>query len=213
MSDTENIADLQLQHLLKLVEQRRDNDCAQLLDKAKQQAADILNEAYRGARSRLHEEIHAARDRSEKKLTAAVAEQHTRWRQECQRQEQALLGDIWQPLSEALLKRWQNPVQQKQWIESVLTQANTNLLDKNWQLHCPDDLPMDQRRDLQRRQAERGIQLEVQTDPQLEAGIRITTATTEIDASLSGILAHRTRIESSVLAHLRKHNEQDPSHE
>lgn len=204
MTEPKNITELQLERLLQLVDKRRDEQCQQLLDEATLKARQLLDDTYRQARQHLHQELHAARARSDKRLSAAHAEQNTQTRQWRQKQEQALLKTIAEPLKNAMLKRWREPTRRQQWITSVLQQARQSLLDTRWRVQISTDVATEERQKIHEQMQQHGLDISLEPDPGIEAGIRVCTPYAEVDGTLDGLLSHQQAIESRVLTRLRE---------
>ena len=132
MSLPENILSAQLQHLLEKLDAHRQAHCEELLAQTRSEAQLVIKHAYQTARHRVHQAVVNTREHTRLQLVSAAARQKTRERQLRQQQDQALLEQVWQPLQEILLQRWQDPATRRQWIDQLLEQAAQVLVDTNW---------------------------------------------------------------------------------
>ncbi|MGD8568870.1 MAG: hypothetical protein PVJ39_12325 [Gammaproteobacteria bacterium] len=199
-----SIVDAQVQRLLELVAEYKQQQCDSILDHARRQSGKIIRDAYRSARDRIHNDIQLTRQDMREKLSAARAKQHTVKMQQQHNADMAFLNQAWQRLADKLKQRWQNPRQREQWIQTVLSSAAKVLPDQHWQVECPGDWPdveRDRLSELANRQFGRTISFYGAAD--IETGIRIGAGGAWIDGTLQGLTADRMRIESEMLAQLR----------
>jgi len=201
MSVTDSDAQAQ-QHLLAVVERYREEQCAELLERANQQARQLVRQAYGDARSRAQRGIADVRLRHRQQVAAAQARQQTRMRQQRQHNNSALLAGLWAPLRAAILSRWQEPGARREWIDALLRTAAANLLDSNWTIQHPADWPQAEQQALRTRVGEVSVSFAPQAD--MAAGLRICAGGACVDGSVDGLLKDRSRIESLLLAGLNQ---------
>lgn len=193
----------QVEHLLGVVHRHRDERCAKLRDLARAQAKSLLQKAHEQARAHMHQHIVNMRETYRQRIAAARARNDTLLRLRQQHASQAMLDNARQPLREALRRRWQNESARNLWIGALLNVAARTLLAHDWRIEHPPDWPQAERDELRRRLLPLGV-----TAPDfvawddIEAGLRIVADCTVIDATLIGLLQHKTAIEARLMAGL-----------
>jgi len=197
--------DAQLRNLLQVVTDNRDERCRVLREAAHLQARQLLQQARREARERLHRKVLEAREQARQQLTSAQAQRQTRLRLQRHRADEALLARAWAPLGERLLQRWERQDSRALWIDNVVEQALSMLLDRHWTIKHPAHWPLQEREALgMRLEQELGVLPVFEAEAQLAAGLRICAGPTCIDATPAGLLRARTRIEAMMLATLNE---------
>ena len=200
-----DVVDTQLQTLLQVVERNRDERCEAVLGEARAQAREVLQQARRQARERLHRKVLAIREEARQQLASAQAQRQTRLRLQRHRAEAALLARAWVPLGECLLQRWARQDSRALWIEHAVEQARSVLLDRHWRIEHPADWPAAEREALGGQlEAELGAAPAFVVQPETTAGLRICAGPTCLDATRTGLLRARTRIEAMMLATLNE---------
>jgi len=199
------VVDSQLQNLLQVVADNRDERCRVLLDAARAQARQLLQQARREARERLHRKVLETREQARQQLAAAQAQRQTRLRLQRHHADKALLARAWAPLGERLQQRWERQESRLLWIEHVVEQALSMLLDRRWHIEHPADWPEQEREMLGKRlERELGVAPQFVAQEQLAAGLRVCAGPTCLDATPAGLLRARTRIEAMMLATLNE---------
>lgn len=188
------------QHLLAVVERYREEKCAELLERADEQARQLVRQAYAEARSRAQRGIADVRLHYRHKIAAAQARQQTHMRQQRQHDNSALLASLWEPLRAAILSRWQQPGARRAWIDALLRTAAAKLLDSSWTIEHPADWPQAERDALCTRLGEVRVSFAPQAG--IAAGLRIRAGGACVDGSVEGLLKDRAHIESLLLAGL-----------
>lgn len=214
MSSENTIVGTQLQHLLEVVDRRREEQCENVINEAQTQARQIVKQAWRDARIHAHEDLTELRGQIRKQRAYADAQQHTRQRQLRQQVEQALIDSGWQQLQDALQQLWDDTDTRKRWVNDLILKASGTLIDAHWSIEHPADWPGQECLDLKAR-----LSNEFECFPTFEpqraitAGLRITAGGACVDGSNNGLLQGRTRIEAMLLARIRKHmaTESEPS--
>jgi hypothetical protein len=205
MSSAKTIVDAQLQHLLEVVDRRREEHCAGVTEEAQAQARQIVRQARRETRSRAHEDLLELREQIRQQLASADAQQQTRQRQQRQQVEQALINAAWPQLRDALQRLWDDQDTRRRWVNDLVLQASNMLLDAHWCIEHPPDWPGQECNDLKAR-----LSNEFDCFPSFEphsavtAGLRITAGGACVDGSIDGLLQGRTRIEAILLARVRE---------
>jgi hypothetical protein len=194
-----------LQQLLEVVDQDRERRCAELTDQARAEADRIVSQAWQKTRARLHREVLQAREQYQRHLLLDQARQEALSRQARQRADRAWLREAWQPLQEALQRRWQTAEGRALWVEALTVQALARLVRRDWQIEHPADWPEAEQQRLKRRlQAALGELPVFVADAALSAGIRIRAGDTVVDGSGAGLLRDRRHIEALLLASVRE---------
>jgi hypothetical protein len=196
----ESIVDAQLQHMLSLIDEYRRDQSSSVISEARDKARRITKQAYREAREQLHQSVMQDRLRVQDAINSAQAQRDTRIRQQQQQADKTLLGKLWDLLEQELTERWQDTNQQKQWVELVLVQATAILPPASWTIYHPLSWDSKQNNFAQQVEKRIGYKPEFESDPTINAGIRICLQSTCVDASVKGLLHDRSRIESRLLA-------------
>jgi len=196
------------QHLLAVVERYREEKCAELLERANEQARQLLSQAWREARMRGQRGIADVRQQYRHKIAAAQARQQTRMRQQRQHDNSVLLAGLWEPLRAAILSRWQQPETRRDWIDALVRKAAASLLDSTWTIEHPGDWPQAEQSDLHSRLREVSVSFAPQVA--MAAGLRICAGGACVDGSVDGLLKDRAYIESLLLARLGERCSKEP---
>jgi F0F1-type ATP synthase membrane subunit b/b' len=205
MSSAKTIVDAQMQHLLEVVDRRREEHCARVTEEAQEQARQIVRQARRETRSRAHEDLLELREQIRQQLASADAQRLTRQRQQRQQVEQALINATWPQLHDALQRLWDDQNTRRRWVNDLVLQASNTLLNAHWCIDHPPDWPGQECNDLKAR-----LRNEFDCFPSFEpqsavtAGLRITAGGACVDGSIEGLLQGRTRIEAILLARFRE---------
>jgi len=194
-----------LEQLLAVIVENREKRCAEIGKSAHQQADSILKQAHSRVRSRLHRHISILREKYRTSLLAAQARSQTSIRQQHQKADSVFLDSAWPALHEALLSSWNEPASRRKWIEAAIANASSTLLQRDWHVEYPRDFTAEARQQLKRafddrREATAGFS----ASDDIEAGIRIITHGTVLDATLAGLLQRRTAIEATLIARLNQ---------
>ena len=211
MSSENTIVGTQLQHLLEVVDRRREEQCENAANEAQAQADKIVKQAWRDARSHAHEDLAELREQIRKQRAYADAQLHTRQRQQRQQIEQRLISDAWEQLQDALQQLWNDEETRKRWVNDLVVKASGTLIDAHWSIEHPSDWPGQECLDLKAR-----LSNEFECFPTFEpqraitAGLRITAGGACVDGSNRGLLQGRIRIEAMLLARIREHTAMEP---
>lgn len=201
MNTPGNDLDARLQHLLDVVAQHRDENCAAIRASAQAEAEVLVQTAWREARKRLHNDNAETRRRIEHQLTSHEAQLQTRRRQQRQADDEVLLVTARAALQAALLQRWQQPASRQQWCEALVSAAATTLDGRVWTIEHPADWPMSEHDALLARvESLCGKTPRLQANADISAGLRICAGSTCMDATIDGLLRDRKRIDAELLA-------------
>ena len=141
MSAANTRVDTQLQHLLEVVDRRREEHCARVTEEAQAQARQIDKQAWRESRSRAHEDLLELRAQIRQQLASADARRQTQQRQQRQQLEQELISTCWPQLHDALQRLWDDRETRKRWVKDLILQASNILLNAHWCIEHPADWP------------------------------------------------------------------------
>jgi vacuolar-type H+-ATPase subunit H len=211
MSSENTIVGTQLEHLLEVVDRRREEQCENVSNEARAQARQILKQAWRDARNRAHEDLTELREQIRQQRAYADAQQLTRQRQQRQQVESRLISAGWQQLQDALQQLWNDEETRKRWVNDLVVKASGTLIDAHWSIEHPSDWPGQECLDLKAR-----LSNEFECFPTFEpqraitAGLRITAGGACVDGSNRGLLQGRIRIEAMLLARIREHTAMEP---
>jgi len=168
----------------------------------------VVKQTYRDERQRMHRELGEIRQKRRQQMVSVVARRQTRKRQHRQQADEALLTTTWQDLREALLHRWRDPMMRRRWVEDLVNQAASVLLDRHWVVEHPVDWPAQERSALQRR-----LEKQLAHTPHFEikstiaAGLCICAGGACVDGSADGLLRERLDIEAVLLARINEHRD------
>ncbi|MEA3278385.1 MAG: hypothetical protein U9Q81_24440 [Pseudomonadota bacterium] len=191
--------------LLKLVDDYREQECRSILDAARAEASDLLRQAYRKERAHLHDRVMAERSRAQSRIQAARAERATRERWLSERTNHDLLDAAWPRLRALLLACWRDGDCRRRWVTGYLRQAVGVLPHGQWTVRHAVEWNEAERRDLAAELEQSiGQAPRFQSDGGVEAGVVIECSGAVLDASLSGLLRDRARLEARLLALLRE---------
>lgn len=199
-ADRDPTAD-RVQQLLAVVERARDKHCAEVMERAQTEARQLLKHALQKARVRLHHEIHQSREQFRRHLVLEQAGKEARLRQARQRADRVLLEQSWQPLRDALIRRWRVSAGRRAWVDAVIDQALGRLVARDWQIEHPSDWPEQERQVVKERlRGVLGSEPVCVAESSLPAGIRVRAGDTLVDGSCDGLLHDRSDIEARLLA-------------
>ena len=204
MSAANTRIDAQLQHLLAVVDRRREEHCARIAAEAQTQARQIVKQAWRESRSRAHEDLQELRAQIRQQLASADARQQTRQRQQRQQLEQELINSCWSQLHDALQQLWDDRETRKRWVTDLVLQASNTLLNAHWCIEHPADWPGQECNDLKAMLSnEFDVFPTFESQTAITAGLRIMAGGACVDGTSSGLLQGRTRVEAMLLARIR----------
>ena len=200
-----SVLDAQVGALMQRVIADRDRHCAQMRASTDGQVREMLRAARQEARANVREAIVRERKHAELALRQAQAGAALELRQQEQRTARALLLDMWAAIGGVFEARWADAACRKSWLEEAVRQARGLLSDQRWRIEHGAGWSQAERDALAALAAGGAVDaaprtVELVCDPAIHAGIRIRTPGACLDATVAGLLASRTQIESEFLA-------------
>ena len=200
----DSIVDAQVERLLDVVQTYHKEYCEGIKAKAEQDARVIIKQAHRDARKRMHNVVVDNREKMQQEIGAAKAKQLTAEKQKQYRRDQRILDVALDKLQEILLSRWKVTQQRQAWINSALAIASRVLLADVWQVEHPAQWSVaEQKQLLAGITKHTGQPPTLSANEDIQAGIRIISCGTVVDATLLGLLVDRPRIEADFLSQYR----------
>lgn len=194
-----------LEHLLGVVVENREKRCKEAREIARVQAGEIIKQAHTRSRARMKTHINSLREKYRFRVSAAQAHNQTRLRQQHQKADRAALDEAWPLLHEAMLALWKTPDSRQQWLDAAIVSASSILLQHDWHIEHPKDLSEEEHRKLKHDIAHhKGKVIKLVERDDIGAGIRISAHGTVIDATLEGLLKHKTAIEGRLIAQIKQ---------
>ena len=191
-----------MQALIEIVEADRRGRVSAILREATEAAAALLRDAHRQARSRVRAAFAEERRLRDERVHAARANLQTRRRLTSQRRATALLAEAWQALPDALAARWRDPDTRRRWIAHVVAQARPVLADGRWVVELPASSPEEDRARVRQRVEGHGVEIVVQPNAAIRAGLRIGGLGTVVDGTLDELLRDRAANGARLLARI-----------
>ena len=202
-SDSELDTDT-LEHLLGVVVENREKRCLEVRENAQQQAREIIRLAYSKGRIRMHHHIDALREKYRERVTAAIARNQTLLRRQHQKEDRAMLDVAWPLLREAILALWNDPVSRHKWLVAAITSASAGLRDHDWCIEHPPGLSDEDISMINLAFIHGNTVPKLSACDDIEAGIRIVTRGTVVDATLDGLMQQKTVIEARMIARIKQ---------
>jgi hypothetical protein len=194
-----------LEHLLGIITENRELQCAKVRETADKQAADIIRQAHSSARERMHRHVLKLREKYLHRVSAVTAGNQTLLRQQQQAADRALLDLAWPLLAETLYKLWRDPEIRQQWHAGALKMAASAFVDQSWRIEHPPDFSNEDKEKLKQVLATyTGHKAELQVCDDIIAGIRIIAQRTIVDATVPGLLRQRSKIEGALIARIKQ---------
>jgi hypothetical protein len=194
-----------MQALLDMVESDRRTRCQALLDQARAEAASALEQARAQARTQMRDAFADERQRARSRIAAAQAELQTRRREHAQRRVEALLVLAWQRLPGVLRQRWRDDAARQRWVRMAFDTARSALPHGTWTVVHGPHWPAAERDALAARcQQAAGAAPRFVVDERIDAGLRIGTEGSVMDATLDGLLADRDEVGGRLIGELEK---------
>ena len=196
-----SIVDAQVQRLLEVVEEYRQQQCNTLLEQAGLKSRKIIHQTYRNARLRLHHDIQESRLNMQKELAATRAKQHTLMMKRKHQQDQLFLDRAWDALGGNLQERGRNPEQRQLWVQNIVNTALKVLPGQDWAVSHPADWSSAEQDEFKRTvSVENSRVVSFVSVPDITAGIRISADAALVDGTVQGLMVAPARIESELLA-------------
>ena len=194
-----------LEQLLGVVSENRDRRCVEVSESTRLHAKDILKQAHIRVRARLRRHVSMLREKYRVGISAAKARKETLIRQQQQKADKACLDAAWPILREALRELWKDPESRNSWIDAAIDSASSTLLEYNWRVEYPVDFTDQESKLLKQMftdRLEKAPGLAASDD--IEAGIRIISHGTVLDATLEGLLQQKQTIEASLISRIKQ---------
>lgn len=196
-----SILDVQVEALLGLVNQQREQRTRDIRAKGDAQVQEILRTAHAEARESLHQAVARERARMMQGLRQAQARAELETRRRAQRETLTLLEQMWERIDAALAARWAAERERAAWIAAAMQQAAQLLPGRPWRMeHAAGVPPEEQPRGEAQVRAGGARDVEWHLEPQIRAGLRVRTSGACLDATVEGLLADREDIEALFLA-------------
>jgi len=200
MNEPDTIVRAQMEALLRRVAREQEMQSRRARDAAEEQARTIVARAWEEARARLRQAVQEERDGIERAVLERRAALETAARQREQAVLRGLIDDAWRDLPGVLAACWETPATRRDWCEAACAVARRTLtggaqLAAEVDPAAPDDAAIETRR-----------------IAKLGAGLRVRSGLACVDATITGLLASRERIEAELLAELGQLLEQRGGH-
>ena len=200
---TPSTTQVSLQALLALVDDDREQQCAAILDEARNRAAAVRQQAHAQARSRMRQAFADRRQALQAQLAAAQARLATQQRLHAQQCSAAFLALAWQQLPLALRARWALPDMRSAWVARVLAEAHQRLPASDWRIvNAPGLTSAEQSACAAELAANGHADASFETDTGIEAGLKVVAGGNLIDGTQRGLLADRGEIAAALLRRL-----------
>ena len=210
MSKPQSIVDAQLEHLLNLVEQNREESCTKIQILAQDKAVKLISKAHSTARNRMHEFNISLRGSIDQQLSSTEARMQTQKRLARQQSDEELLVTGWTLMKTSLEQLWQHTESRTQWIDNLVNLALEKLASPHWQIEHPSDWATGERRTLQELlQNKLGHLPVLKADESISAGLRLCAANSCIDGTINGLMHDKPRIEARMLTSFHKYGNAD----
>ena len=196
-----SILDAQVNALLGLVTQRREQRTRDIRAQSDAQVEEILRAARAEARESLHQAVARERARLSQGLRQAQARAELETRQRAQRETLTLLQHMWPRIGATLEARWREEQERGVWIAAAMQAAAQLLGGRPWRIEHPAGLtPEERQRALTQAGAGGAQDVEWHPEPQLGAGLRVRTSGACLDATIDGLLVDREDVEALFLS-------------
>lgn len=193
MNDDSIIA-TQARSLIQQLRREQEQKCREFERDAADWRRERLREARRQARQKVRSAVQTARERRRMEIAAAAAEIDAGQRRERQAQLTRLLSSIMQQLPEQLVARWRDADSRRGWVEATLDDAVNRLGVADWTIrHAPGVAPAEMP------ERYRDARLLWRRDDELAAGLIVEKRGARLDASVAGLLAGSSELQSRVL--------------
>lgn len=214
MNEPDTIVRAQMEALLRRVAREQEMQSRRARDAAEEQARTIVARAWEEARARLRQAVQEERDGIERAVLERRAALETAARQREQAVLRGLIDDAWRDLPGVLAACWETPATRRDWCEAACAVARRTLtggaqLAAEVDPAAPDDVVECIVSNLSVAGAPA---VETRRIEKLGAGLRIRSGLACVDATITGLLASRERIEAELLAELGQLLEQRGGH-
>jgi vacuolar-type H+-ATPase subunit E/Vma4 len=186
---------VQAEALIRQLTRDQEKRCGEIERNGQEWARQRLAEARHQAVVRFHKAAERERERFRREISGAEAAITAEARNRHQQHLASLVKAVVAGLPAAMEVRWKNPASRAAWIKAALAEAQGRLGTGEWLIRVAEssgdeDLP----------QVMDGTRLQWRADPELGAGLVIEKGGARLDASVVGLLADTTMLESRILA-------------
>ena len=202
MNDVVSLLQSQTESLLRRVAREQDTRTRLIREAAEEQARTIVARARHEARARLRQAIDEERRQAERAIVERRAALDTESRRAGQATVRALIEGAWQRLPQAVADRWDDPAARTLWIRAACEYATRSLRPQSTYV-----VELDPQAAPDAAETAKGTldtsgraPIEFRTVAGLGAGLRIRSGDACMDATVSGLLASRERVEAELLA-------------
>jgi len=210
MTEPDSIVRAQMEALLRRVAREQETQSRRARDAAEEQARSIVSRAWEEARVRLRQ----AFDEERRGIEHAVADRRAALETVNRQREQAVLRELideaWRDLPSVLAGSWEQPETRRAWCAAACAVARECLTpDASLSAEIDSAAPEDAGRAITAALDGPGRPtFEVRRVASLGPGLRIRGGLACVDATVTGLLASRERIEAELLAELGRLLEQ-----
>ena len=189
--------ELRASAMLATIEDFRRTRCHDLAAAARREARALRHEAHLAARAKVRTALEEERARLEREIAGRRARLQTERRLAEQRGVSALLAEAWPRLRAALEAAWAAPDSRLRWAAHHLALAGRLLPAEHWRIRHAPGLDAAERSRLA--QPLKVGSIEWIEEPAVRAGLAIEADRNLLDATLEGLLADRSALESRLL--------------
>lgn len=203
MSAPDSIVQAQMEALLRRVAREQEMLSRKARDAAAEQARGIVARAREEARVRTRQASEQARQSVERALADRRAALETAARQREQALLRKLMDEAWATLPGALDATWRDAAARRSWCEAACALARRIVMGGGaFTIELDTTAPADAEDCARRSVSNGGDAAPVVRVDGLGAGLRIRRGLACVDATATGLLASRERIEAELLAEL-----------
>ncbi len=198
MNDNSIIA-TQAGSLIRQLRDKQARQCRELQSEAEAWRRERLREARRQARAEVRDAVRVARERRRAEIAAAEAQLEAEQRRERQMQLTRVLSRVMERVPDELRRRWRDARTRRVWVEATLRTALDRLGASDWTVRHAPGLEAEERiGDFEQ------ARLNWLEDRDLEAGLVVQKPGARLDASIEGLLASSTELQSRILVWLNR---------
>lgn len=191
--------------LLSLLEESGEQQCRTLCAEGATRTAELRGKAFALARQRVGAAVAEERKRMSQAIGRVEAEVETALRQRLLAHDAALIEQGRQWLEEALRRLWQDSAARKSWAATLLDEAASVAIARDWRIECPLGWPSEEQAETVRRAGDvHGARVEIDPSDALKSGLKLVSGGLVVDMSLSGLLVERGSIDGALLNLVRQ---------
>jgi hypothetical protein len=203
MSVPESIVQAQMEALLRRVAREQEMLSRKARDAAEEQARGIVARAREEARARTRQASGEARQSVERALADRRAALETTARQREQSLLRKLMDEAWGRLPRELVAHWNDAAARRSWCDAACALARRIVMGAgSYTIELDAEAPADAADRARQALSADGEAAKVARIAGLGPGLRIRRGLACVDATATGLLASRERIEAELLAEL-----------